>query len=65
MLNRNVPRYRGQGIFCTRNEEIIFEGVLILDSLNEGGTTKALRFSSLAWDEWRFLLHNFTPLFPT
>ncbi len=26
------------------------------DNLNEGGTTKALRLSSLVWEERRFLL---------
>ena len=28
------------------------------DNLNEGGTTKGLRLSSLVWEEWRFLLHK-------
>ncbi len=26
------------------------------DNLNKGGTTKALRLSSLQWEEWRFFI---------
>jgi hypothetical protein len=44
------------GWIVSGNEGLSIIYPYMKDNLNQGGTTKALRLSSLQWEEWRFFI---------